>query len=133
MYVAVVPNRSSPPAILLRESYREGGKVKTRTLANLSGWAPERVEALRRALNGGTPAGAPGGALGEAFQITRSRPHGHVAALLGLARRIGLEELLVSGQGRRGALALALMLARLLHPGSKLATARGLAPDSLAT
>src|SRR3989442_1200630 len=60
MYVAVVPNRSSPPAILLRESYREGGKVKTRTLANLTGWAPERVEALRQALKGGAPeSGAP--------------------------------------------------------------------------
>src|SRR2546422_2082825 len=131
MYVAVVPNRSSPPAILLRESYREGGKVKTRTLANLTGWAPERVEALGQALKGGAPeSGAP---LERAFAITRSRPHGHVAALVGTARRIGLEQLVVAGQGRRGALALALVVARLLHPGSKLATARGLAPDTLAT
>ena len=138
MYVAVVPNRSSPPAILLRESYREGGKVKTRTLANLTGWAPERVEALRQALKGGARGGAsgpsaPAGPLAEALQVTRSRPHGHVAALVGTARAIGLERLLSDGQGRRGALALALVVARLLHPGSKLATARGLAGDTLAT
>ena len=138
MFVATIPNRSSPPAILLRETYREGGKVKSRTLANLSHWAPERVEALRVALKSkgkagpGGPAGADG-QLAEAFQIARSRPHGHVAALLGTARAIGLERLLADGQGRRGVLALALVISRLLHPGSKLATARGLAPDTLAT
>jgi hypothetical protein len=134
MYIATVPNRSSPPAILLRESYREGGKVKTRTLANLTGWAPERVEVLRQALKGAPPGPVgPAGPLEQAFQVTRSRPHGHVAALLGTARRIGLEEILSEGQGRRGALALALVIARLLHPSSKLATARGLAPDTLQT
>jgi hypothetical protein len=134
MYVAVVPNRSSPPAILLRESYREGGKVKTRTLANLTGWAPERVEALRQALKGVPPAPAgPTGPLEQAFRVARSRPHGHVAALVGLARQVGLERILTDGQGRAGQLALALVVARLLHPGSKLATARGLAQDTLAT
>ncbi|MGH2803757.1 MAG: IS1634 family transposase [Thermoleophilaceae bacterium] len=134
MYVAVVPNRKSPPAVLLRESYREAGRVKSRTLANLSGWAPERVEALRQALKGAPP--APGGApgpLAEAFQITRSRPHGHVAAALGVARGIGLERIICAGQGRAGALALALVIARLVRPGSKLSTARGLAPQTLGT
>lgn len=134
MYVAVVPNRKSPPAILLRESYREAGKVRSRTLANLTGWAPERVEALRQALKGDPPPG--GGApdsLAGAFQITRSRPHGHVAALVGVARRIGLERILGEGQGRAGALALALVIGRLVHPGSKLATARGLALETLSS
>lgn len=134
MYVAVVPNRKSPPAILLRESYREAGKVKSRTLANLSGWAPERVEALRQALKGvPPPAGGPPGRLSEAFGVSRSRPHGHVAAALGVARRIGLERIICAGQGRAGALALALVIGRLVRPGSKLASARGLAPATLAT
>ena len=135
MYPRTVKVRSSSGTVnqyvRVVEAYRDGGKVKTRTLANLTGWAPERVEALRQALKGGAPeSGAP---LERAFAITRSRPHGHVAALVGTARRIGLEQLVVAGQGRRGALALALVVARLLHPGSKLATARGLAPDTLAT
>jgi hypothetical protein len=81
MYVAVVPNRGSPPAILLRESYREGGKVKNRTLANLSSWPEEKVDGLRRVLKGQSPKLD----LTQAFEITRSLPHGHVAAVLGSA------------------------------------------------
>src|SRR6476646_10323896 len=88
MYVARVPNRGSPPAILLRESYREGGKVKNRTLANLSRWPEHKVDALSRALKGLPPARD----LSEAFEITRSLPHGHVAAVLGTAQRLGLPE-----------------------------------------
>src|ERR1700758_4326951 len=80
MYVVKVPNRGSPPAILLRESYREAGKVKNRTLANLSSWPEAKVEALSRVLKGQPP---PAAALDEAFEITRSLPHGHVAAVLG--------------------------------------------------
>jgi len=79
MYVAVVPNRTSPPAVLLRESFREGAQVKNRTLANLSDWAPAKVEALRQVLKGASSVGA---ALPEAFTITRSLPHGHVVAVL---------------------------------------------------
>lgn len=134
MYVAVVPNRKSPPAILLRESYREEGKVKSRTLANLTGWAPEKVDALRAALAGGPPGpGNSAGPLAEAFAIARSRPHGHVAALVGLARRIGLERIICGGQGRAGVLALALVIGRLVRPGSKLASARALSPKTLAS
>src|SRR4249919_250792 len=88
MYVVKVPNRGSPPAILLRESYREGGTVKNRTLANLSRWPDEKVDALARVLKG-LPAQVE---LAEAFEITRSLPHGHVAAVLGTARRLGIEE-----------------------------------------
>src|SRR6201995_4545522 len=90
MYVVKVPNRGSPPAILLRESYREAGKVKNRTLANLSSWPEAKVDALARVLKGQAPA-VP---LDGAFEITRSLPHGHVAAVLGIARALGLEELI---------------------------------------
>ena len=89
MYVVRVPNRGSPPAILLRESYREDGKVKNRTLANLSSWPEAKVDALTRVLKGQPPPAAP---LAGAFEITRSLPHGHVAAVLGTARQLGLEE-----------------------------------------
>src|SRR5215468_10616647 len=82
MYVARVPNRGSPPAILLRESYREAGKVKNRTLANLSAWPEAKVDALTRVLKGQPP---PAADLDGAFEITRSLPHGHVAAVLGTA------------------------------------------------
>ena len=91
MYVVKVPNRGSPPAILLRESYREAGKVKNRTLANLSAWPEAKVEALARVLKGQPP---PAADLDGAFEITRSLPHGHVAAVLGTARQLGLEELI---------------------------------------
>src|SRR6476469_8465439 len=89
MYVVKVPNRGSPPAVLLRESYREGGKVKNRTLANLSSWPEAKVEALSRALKGLPPAGLEG-----MVEVTRSLPHGHVAAVLGTLRQLGLDELI---------------------------------------
>ena len=90
MYIESVPNRSSPPAILLRESYREAGKVKKRTLANLSSWSPALIEGLRTLLKGGTAVRR----LDDAFDIVRSLPHGHVAAVLGTLRKIGLETLI---------------------------------------
>ena len=79
--MARIPNRGSPPAVLLRESYREGGKVKNRTLANLSHWPEHKVDALVRGLKGLPPKVD----LSAAFEITRSLPHGHVAAVLGTA------------------------------------------------
>src|SRR5258706_15299544 len=87
MYIATIPNRSSPPAILLRESFREHGQVKNRTLANLSGWSRDRVEALREVLRGrgGAPA-APRAT--TALEIVRSWPHGHVAAGVGKGRGV---------------------------------------------
>ena len=122
MYVARVPNRGSPPAILLRESYREGGKVKNRTLANLSRWPEHKVDALSRALKGLPPARD----LSEAFEITRSLPHGHVAAVLGTAQRLGLPELIDATPSRNRDLVSAMLIAQVIGPGSKLATARGL-------
>src|SRR5271170_4585437 len=120
MYVAVIPNRGSPPAILLRESYREAGKTKNRTLANLSGWPAERIAQLRAVLRGDQLLPA-----AEAVEIVRALPHGHVLAALGTARRIALDTVLPRrAPQRRRDLALALIVARLLDPAAKLATAR---------
>ena len=121
MYVAVVPNRSSRPAVLLRESYRDGTKVKNRTLANLSDWPAEQIETLRAALRGDKLVPA-----GEGLEILRALPHGHVAAALGTARRVGLDRLLPRGPERGREWALALIVARLIDPAAKLATARAL-------
>ena len=126
MYIAVVPNRSSPPAILLRESFREGGKVKNRTLANLSEWSSERIDAFRQVLRGG-PLGPPAARAGAGLAIARSWPHGHVAAVLGSVRRLELERLLARAPSTPRALVVAMLVHRLLAPGSKLATARSLA------
>src|SRR5229473_3894882 len=122
MYVAKVPNRGSPPAILLRESYREAGKVKNRTLANLSSWPEAKVDALSRVLKGQAPAAS----LDGAFEITRSLPHGHVAAVLGTARQLGLEGLIDPVPSRHRDLVTAMAVAQVIDPGSKLAIARGL-------
>jgi hypothetical protein len=122
MYVVKVPNRGSPPAILLRESYREAGKVKNRTLANLSAWPEAKVEALSRVLKGQPPAAV----LDGAFEITRSLPHGHVAAVLGTARQLGLEELIDPEPSRQRDLVTAMPVAQVIAPDSKLAIARGL-------
>src|SRR5213082_81953 len=124
MYVAVIPNRSSPPAILLRESYSEDGKTKKRTLKNLSDWPAERIEQLRAVLRGDELVPRT-----DALEIVRSLPHGHVLAALGTARRIELDALLPRrAPQRRRDLALALIIARLLEPAAKLATARMLDP-----
>jgi hypothetical protein len=130
MYVVRVPNRGSPPAILLRESYREAGKVKNRTLANLSSWPETKVEALTRVLKGQPP---PAAALDEAFEITRSLPHGHVAAVLGTARQLGLDELIDPVPSRHRDLVVAMAAAQVIAPGSKLAIARGLREQTAGT
>ncbi|MGH3551686.1 MAG: IS1634 family transposase, partial [Mycobacterium sp.] len=122
MYVTRVPNRGSPPAILLRESYREDGKVRTRTLANLSRWPEHKVDKLQRALKG-QPAARE---LAEAFEITRTLAHGHVAAVLGTARALGVEELIDPVPSRRRDLVTAMLVAQVIAPGSKLAFARAL-------
>jgi hypothetical protein len=124
MYVAVIPNRGSLPAILLREGYREAGKTKNRTLANLSGWPAERIELLRAVLRGDKLLPAT-----DAVQIVRALPHGHVLAALSTARRIELDALLPRrAPQRRRDLAYALIIARVLDPAAKLATARMLDP-----
>ena len=127
MYVAVVPNRNSPPAILLRESFRKDGKVHNRTIANLSDWPAEKIDALRQVLKGATVTSAPA----DAFQILRSLPHGHVAAVVGSVRKLGLDALLDAEPCRQRDLVVAMIAARVLDPSSKLATARALDPDTL--
>lgn len=126
MYVVSVPNRNSPPAILLRESYRQDGKVKNRTLSNLSHWPKAKVEALKAVLKGATTVAA----LHECFDIVCGRPHGHVAAVVGTARKLGLESLLASRPSREQQVCLAMIVSRILAPGSKLATARSLVAET---
>ena len=130
MYVVKVPNRGSPPAILLRESYREAGKVKNRTLANLSSWPEAKVDALTRVLKGQPP---PAADLDGAFEITRSLPHGHVAAVLGTARQLGLDELIDPVPSRHRDLVTAIAVAQVIAPDSKLAIARGLRDQTAAS
>jgi Transposase DDE domain len=128
MYIATIPNRSSPPAILLRASYRQGGKVKSRTLANLTHWPPAQLNALRRVLRGEVLV-----APEEVFEIVRSLPHGHVAAVLGTVRRLGFDHLIAAKRSGHRALVLAMIVARILDPQSTLATARGLGFDTAST
>jgi len=119
MYIETVPNRNSPPAILLRESYRKDGKVVKRTLANLTKWPGHIVEGLRHLLKG-TPLVSPD----TLFEIKASTPHGHVAAVLGTIRRLALDKTISSASCRKRDLVLAMISERLLHPCSKLATTR---------
>jgi len=119
MYIAVVPNRSSPPAILLREGYREGGKVKNRTLANLSSLSMEQVEALRAILRGEKLR-----PVAELFEIVASSHHGHVAAVRAALRGLGLASLIASRPSRERDLVCAMIAARILAPHTKLATTR---------
>jgi transposase len=129
MYVTEIPNRNSPPAILLRESYREDGKVRTRTIANVSHLRPAQIDALRSSLSGAVS--APRLSLPDSFLIDRSRPHGHVAAVLGSLRKLRLPAILDPRSSRQRDLVVAMISARILDPASKLATARGLQSDTL--
>src|SRR3984885_5660271 len=129
MYVTAIPNRNSPPAILLRESYRDNGKVKTRTIANISHLRPQQIQALRAALSGSvSPAALP---LPDSFLIERSRPHGHVAAVLGSLRKLQLDAIPDPPPSPQRHLVVAMIPARILDPASKLAPSRGLHSDTL--
>ena len=126
MYIESVPNRNSPPAILLRESYRDGGKIKKHTIANLSDWPTEIVEGLRTLLKV-APADH------DSIIVRRALPHGHVAAVLGTLRDIGLDRVLGPPRNRCCDLVIAMIVARLIAPASKLATARMLDPLTAAS
>lgn len=128
MYVAKIPNRTSPPAYLIRESYRENGKVKSRTLANITHWPMAKIQRLQRVLKN-EPLVAPN----EAFEIERSLPHGHVAAILGMTGKLGLKRIINAKPRAERDLVLMMIVARLIEPGSKLATARGIAPETAST
>ena len=129
MYIESVPNRNSPPAVLLRESYREGDKVKKRTLLNLSDWPADLVEGFRALLKGGKVVSAEGGAI----SILRSLPHGHVEAVRGILRKLGIDTLLASRPCRERDLVLAMIAQRLVDRCSKLATTRQWHATTLAT
>jgi len=125
MYIEAVPNRGSPPAILLRESFRDNGRVRKRTLANLSDWPISLVEGFRTLLKGGVAVAE------EGIRIRRALPHGHAAAVLATIRAIGLDRLLGRpAEQRLLPLAIGLIASRLVSPASKLATARDLAADT---
>lgn len=122
MYIEHIPNRNSPPAVLLRESYRDFGKVKKRTLANLSKLPEATIEQIRILLRGGKVIEN----AQEHFQVVRSLPHGHVAAVLGSLFKLGLDRIIDTQNSRQIALVLAMIVSRIIEPGSKLATARGI-------
>ena len=119
MYIETVPNRNSRPAVLLRQGWREGKRVRKKTLASLTDWPAEKAEALRQALKGQRLI-----APEDAFAVERSLPHGHVEALLAMTRRLGLERLIAPKRCPERDRVLAMVLERLLHPASKLATTR---------
>ena len=125
MYIESVPNRSSPPAVLLRESYRDGRRVKKRTLANLSKLPPAAIDVLRRVLRGEQLVNPE-----DAFTCVRSLPHGHVAAVLGTLKQLGVHTLIARGASRLRDLVVALIVARVIDARSKLATARALTAES---
>jgi len=122
MYIEHIPNRNSPPAVLLRESYRDFGKVKKRTLANLSKLPKDTIEQIRILLRGGQVIEN----AQEHFKVVRSLPHGHVAAVLGSIFKLGLDRIIDTQNSRQLALVLAMIVSRIIEPGSKLATARGI-------
>src|SRR5713226_4572178 len=119
MYIETVPNRNSPPAILLREGWREGKKTVKRTLANLSHWPRHKIETLRRLLRDETLVSPH-----DLFTTHQTFPHGHVEAILGMIRQLGLDSMLSAKPCRERDLVLAMLTERLIAPSSKLATTR---------
>lgn len=119
MHIHIVPNRTSPPAVLLRESYRDGDKVKKRTLANLSSLPMDQVELIRAVLRGERLVPA-----AETFDIIRSRNHGHVDAVMIAMKQLGFGALVAAKPCRERDLVLAMVAARILAPNTKLATVR---------
>ena len=123
MYIEKIPNRNSPPAVLLRESYREGNKVKKRTLANLSKLPDEVIDNLKLVLKGASVSLTE--TVPDKFEIIRSLPHGHVAIILETIKQLGLSSIISKFDSRTKNLVLAMIIARIINPKSKLATARG--------
>ncbi|HZP01575.1 MAG TPA: hypothetical protein VFD30_14895 [Terriglobia bacterium] len=127
MYIETVPNRHSPPAIFLREGWREGSKTRKRTLANLSHWPAQRIETLRRLLRDETLDSPQ-----DLFTTRQTLPHGHVEAILALIRQLGLDTLIASQRSRERDLVVAMIMQRLIDPCSKLATTRAWHTSTLA-
>ena len=129
MYIEVVPNRNSRPAILLREGWREGRRTRKRTLANLTDWPTEKIQALQAVLKGNYR----GFTAADGFSIERTRPHGHVVAVLGSLQRLKLDRLLAAERSPERDGVIAMIVARVLEPRSKLATARELRATTLSS
>ena len=128
MYIERIPNRNSPPAVLLRESYRQGGKVKKRTIANLSKLPDEVIDNLKLVLRGATAIKTE--QLPEDLEVIRSLPHGNVSAVLKILKKLGLDKLIDGEKSRKRSLVEAMIVARIINPASKLATARGFDEDT---
>ena len=127
MYIETVPNRNSPPALLLREGWREGKKTVKRTLANLSDWPPAQIASLRRVLRGETLVSPQ-----DLLTTTHTSPHGHVEALLAMIRELDLPAVIASKRCRERDLVVAMIVQRLIDPCSKLATTRAWHTTTLA-
>jgi hypothetical protein len=128
MYVETIPNRGSRPTVLIREAWREGKRIRRRTVGNITSLPPEQIEQISRTLKGECLVSSE-----DVFEIVRSRPHGHVAAVVGTMRRLGIPELLSTRKHRKRQLALAMIAARIVDPCSKLATAQKLGTDTLSS
>jgi transposase len=127
MYITVVPNRNSPPAVLLGEGWREGKKTRQRTLANLSHWPPQKIETLRRLLRDETLVSPH-----DLFTTRRTLPHGHVEALLAMIRKLGLDSVIAAKRSPQRDLVVGMIVQRLIAPASKLATTRAWHTTTLA-
>jgi len=127
MYIDVVPNRDSPPAVLLREAWREGKKTRKRTLANLSDWPKEKIENFRRVLRDERLVSPE-----ELFATQKTLPHGHVQAVLEMIGRLELDRLISAQRCRERDLVVAMIVQRLIDPCSKLATTRAWHTTTLA-
>jgi len=128
MYVEKIPNRGSRPTVLIREAWREGERIVRRTVANITRLPDNQIEQIRRTLKGETLVSTD-----AAFEILRSFPHGHVAAVVGTMKVLGLPEMLSTRKHRQRQLTLAMIAARILDPCSKLATAQKLGADTLSS
>ena len=128
MYVETIPNRGSRPTVLLREAWREGKKIRRRTVGNITALPENQIEQIRRTLKGEQLVSSD-----DAFEILRTRPHGHVAAVVGTLHKLGLPEILSTRKHRKRQLALAMIAARILDPCSKLATAQKVDPHALSS
>jgi transposase len=134
MYIESVPNRNSPPAVLLRESWREDGKVRKRTVANLSGLPSALIETLRAALKGEViPASAGIPNPEEAISLKEARQHGHVAAIHGMMKNLGLIKAISPQASRERDVVTAMIIDRIVSGDSKLATVRHCTPETAST
>src|SRR4030067_779423 len=119
MYIDIVPNRNSRPAILLRKAKRVGGKIVKTTLENLTDWPQEKISALQALLRGDTLV-----ARDSAFTIEKTTPHGHVETVMGMVKKLKLDTLISANRSRQRDLIVAMLVQGLIHPCSNLATTR---------